>query len=105
MNKEKTICLNMIVRNEAAVIGRCLASVLPVIDYWVICDTGSTDGTPAVIADALASVPGEIHHHVWVNFGVNRAVRLEPSQRSRICYETLCIVIGRHPNGDTRRNC
>ncbi|HVW98210.1 MAG TPA: glycosyltransferase [Mucilaginibacter sp.] len=72
MAKEKTICLNMIVRNEAKVIARCLASVLPVIDYWVICDTGSADETPAVIAEALASVPGELHHHEWVNFGANR---------------------------------
>lgn len=81
MKEEKTICLNMIVRNEAAVIGRCLASVLPVIDYWVICDTGSTDGTPAVIAAALASVPGELHHHEWVNFGVNRTMAMKIAEK------------------------
>ena len=36
------ICLNMIVKNEAPVIERCLASVRPWVDYWVIVDTGST---------------------------------------------------------------
>ena len=41
----KTICLNMIVKNEQPVIRRCLASVKEMIDYWVIVDTGSTDGT------------------------------------------------------------
>ena len=41
----QTICLNMIVRNEAPVIRRCLDSVMPIIDSWVIVDTGSTDGT------------------------------------------------------------
>ena len=33
------ICLNMIVKNESKVIERCLASVKPLIDYWVIFDT------------------------------------------------------------------
>ncbi|MGW8788902.1 glycosyltransferase, partial [Heyndrickxia sporothermodurans] len=41
----KTICLSMIVKNEASVIRRCLDSVRPLIDTWVIIDTGSTDGT------------------------------------------------------------
>ena len=39
------ICLNMIVKNEAPVIERCLASVRPWIDHWVVVDTGSTVGT------------------------------------------------------------
>ncbi|MES2113151.1 MAG: glycosyltransferase [Bacteroidota bacterium] len=81
MTEQKTICLNMIVRNEAAVIGRCLASVLPVIDYWVICDTGSTDDTPNVITEALASIPGELHHHTWVNFGVNRTMAMKIAEK------------------------
>jgi tetratricopeptide (TPR) repeat protein len=67
-----TICLAMIVRNEARVIERCLRSVLPLIDYWVICDTGSTDGTPELITKLLAGVPGELHHRPWRDFGSNR---------------------------------
>ena len=39
------ICLNMIVKNEAHVIRRCLDSVRPHITHWVIVDTGSTDRT------------------------------------------------------------
>lgn len=70
----------MIVRNEAHVIERCLTSVLTVIDYWVICDTGSTDGTPETITAALASIPGEMHHHRWVNFGVNRTQAIKIAQ-------------------------
>lgn len=46
MNKNKTtICLNMIVKNEIHVLKRCFDSLLEHIDYWVISDTGSTDGT------------------------------------------------------------
>lgn len=63
----------MIVRNESAVIGRCLDSVRPFIDRWVICDTGSTDGTPELIAHGLDGIPGSLHHREWVDFGHNRS--------------------------------
>ena len=42
---EKTLCLCMIVKNEAKIITKCLDSISNYIDYWVISDTGSTDGT------------------------------------------------------------
>jgi hypothetical protein len=71
--RTQTIGLCMIVRNESAVIERCIASVRHLIDHWVICDTGSTDGTPEVIAAALDGIPGEIHHREWHDFGHNRS--------------------------------
>lgn len=40
-----SLCLNMIVKNEADRIERCLASVLPHVKSAVILDTGSTDRT------------------------------------------------------------
>ena len=43
------ICLNMIVKNEEKIICRLLKSVLPLIDTYCICDTGSTDNTIEVI--------------------------------------------------------
>jgi glycosyltransferase involved in cell wall biosynthesis len=67
-----TLCLCMIVKNEAKVIRRALESVLPHIDHWVICDTGSTDGTPGIIRSMLKDIPGELHHTAWKNFGYNR---------------------------------
>jgi glycosyltransferase involved in cell wall biosynthesis len=67
-----TICLAMIVRNEAPVIRRCLASVLPVLDHWVVVDTGSTDGTQDVVRECLRTVPGELIERPWVDFGHNR---------------------------------
>jgi glycosyltransferase involved in cell wall biosynthesis len=67
-----TICLNMIVKDESAAIIRCLESVKPFIDYWVIVDTGSTDGTQALIQKSMKDIPGELHERPWVNFGHNR---------------------------------
>jgi glycosyltransferase involved in cell wall biosynthesis len=69
---KKTICLNMIVKNEKQVIARCLKSVLPIIDNWVIVDTGSTDGTQEIIKDVLRQLPGKLYERPWVNFGYNR---------------------------------
>ncbi len=71
-----TICLNMIVKNEAHVMARCLTDVKHLIDYWVIVDTGSTDGTQEVIKELLQSIPGELHERPWVNFGHNRTEAL-----------------------------
>ncbi|MBI5345789.1 MAG: glycosyltransferase [Chlamydiae bacterium] len=68
----KTICLNMIVKDEGKVIKRCLESVKPIIDYWVIVDTGSTDGTQQIIKEFMKDIPGELHERPWVNFGHNR---------------------------------
>lgn len=73
----RRICLNMIVKNEAPVIARCLASVKPWVDHWVIVDTGSTDGTQAIIRDFMAGVPGSLHERPWVNFAHNRNEALE----------------------------
>lgn len=70
--KPPTLCLCMMVRNEAHVIARALASVRGVIDYWVICDTGSTDSTLVEVLSELAGVPGQLHRTEWVNFGHNR---------------------------------
>lgn len=71
---KKTVCLNMIVKNETRVIKRCLESALPIIDYWVIVDTGSSDGTQQMIKDYMKEkkVPGELHEMPWKNFGYNR---------------------------------
>ena len=39
----------MIVKDETHIIESCLKSMSQYIDYWVICDTGSTDGTQDMI--------------------------------------------------------
>jgi tetratricopeptide (TPR) repeat protein len=68
-----SICLCMIVKDEVASLRRCLDSCRELIDHWVICDTGSTDGTQDLIRRELAGIPGELYEHRWVDFGHNRS--------------------------------
>jgi glycosyltransferase involved in cell wall biosynthesis len=71
------IRLVMIVKDEAAVVARALQSAKAVIDSWLIVDTGSTDGTQAIIRECMKDIPGELHERPWVDFGHNRTEALE----------------------------
>ena len=66
---KNTICLNMIVKNETKNIKRLFKSLYDVIDYYVIHDTGSTDGTPELIKKIMNNydISGEIFHEKWKN--------------------------------------
>lgn len=72
-----TLC--MIVKNESHIIKECIQSLPKYIDYYVICDTGSTDNTKEIIKEYFDSVniPGEIHDHQWEDFGSNRTKALQ----------------------------
>jgi glycosyltransferase involved in cell wall biosynthesis len=72
------VALCMIVKNESHIIHECLESIYPHIDYWIISDTGSTDGTQDIIKKFFAEkgIPGELHQDDWKNFGHNRTLAL-----------------------------
>ncbi len=79
------ICLSMIVRNERAILERCLDAACPLLDAAVICDTGSSDDTPA-LAEAYfraRQIPARICHHRWQDFGANRTAAID---------EAACLV-------------
>ena len=77
----KKLCLNMIVKNESHVIEDTFRNLLSYmkLDYYVICDTGSTDNTPNIIEKFFKEkeIPGEIFHHEWKDFGTNRSLALQ----------------------------
>lgn len=81
LKRDATICLNMIVKDESHIIAKTLQMLCDKIqfDYWVICDTGSTDNTPQIIMDFFHTrgIPGEIRHDKWENFAHNRTLALE----------------------------
>lgn len=73
------IGLAMIVRDEEAVIERCLDSVVHLIDTWTIVDTGSRDRTREIVTARLGHLPGELHERPWVDFSANRNELLDLS--------------------------
>ena len=79
--RRPTVCLNMIVKNEAKIIITTLTNLSKYIDfdYWVISDTGSTDNTQQLIRDYFLErgIPGELFSHEWRDFGYNRTQALE----------------------------
>ena len=85
-----TLCLNMIVKNESRIIKRLLETVSRIIDYYVICDTGSTDNTPELIEEFMneKGIKGEIIREPFKNFGYNRTFALKAA-RGKATYALL----------------
>ena len=77
---KKTICLNMIVKDESHIIEESLEKLCEKInfDYWVICDTGSSDNTPEIIKKFFEkkNIKGELYIDTWKDFGHNRSLAL-----------------------------
>lgn len=89
-----TICLNMIVKNESAIIERCLASTLGVIDCYVICDTGSSDDTVNIITSFFErhGIPGEIVHTTFRDFSQARNEALVAAQNSALEFDFILLT-------------
>jgi glycosyltransferase involved in cell wall biosynthesis len=65
----------MIVKNEENIIERMLKSVIDIIDFFVICDTGSTDNTIKIIREFFSKyshIRGILAQNNFVNFQDNR---------------------------------
>jgi glycosyltransferase involved in cell wall biosynthesis len=84
---------NAIVKNEAAIIERCVASLLPHVDCAIIADTGSTDGTPDIVRDlfAKAGKPVEIATIPFVNFEASRNAALNVARHSPLAFDYLLL--------------
>lgn len=82
-----SICLNMIVKNESAIIRSTLENLTSYVKfaYWVICDTGSTDGTQEIIKTFFKEkkIPGQIFQDEWKDFGHNRSLALQRAYDSK----------------------
>lgn len=94
MLKSKTLCLNMIVRNERANLERCLTALADHIECWVIADTGSTDGTPDFIRSFFAArkKPGELHSIPFQTFEQARNAALDCAYGARLPYDYLLLA-------------
>jgi len=74
--------LNIIVKNEEKVIARMLETVAPLIDWYTIVDTGSTDRTKEICKEVMDKhgIPGEIIDHKWENFCAARNAALQAAK-------------------------
>lgn len=75
-NKNTKIVMISMFKNESKTIGRMLESCYKYIDYWILQDNGSTDGTPEVVNEFFKdkNIPGFVYKvdEGWVGFGWNR---------------------------------
>jgi glycosyltransferase involved in cell wall biosynthesis len=74
--KRQTISLCMIVKNEEAILGRCLSCIKDYVDEIVIVDTGSTDHTVKI----AKNFTDKVYHFKWCddfsaarNFSLSKA--------------------------------
>ena len=91
--QKNTVCLNMIVKDESAIIEKCLNSVAPYLDYYVICDTGSSDDTKEKIKKVMDShgVKGEIHDIEFRNFEYARNEALKRAKASSVDFDYILL--------------
>jgi len=82
-----SICLCMIMKNEEKIITKCLESVAPFIDYWVINDNGSTDNTVQVVKDFFKdrNIKGSLLTDPWVGFAHNRSLVFKEAEEKSGC--------------------
>lgn len=63
MERNKTVSLCMIVKNEERYLEKCLESVKELVDEMIIVDTGSTDKT----VEIARRMGAQIYHYEWEN--------------------------------------
>lgn len=72
------LVLILMVKNEARILERCLASVQA--DAYCICDTGSTDTTCDIARTFLETHRGCLTTTEWKNFGHNRTLSFQAAR-------------------------
>jgi len=77
-NNRPTLCFATMCKNEEHCIQNTLESVYKYIDYWIVCDTGSTDRTCEIVKTFFEEkgIPGELHVDEWVGFDVNKTLMM-----------------------------
>jgi tetratricopeptide (TPR) repeat protein len=66
--------LILMIKNESRILRRCLKAIEEFVDYFCICDTGSTDNTCEIANTFLETHEGCLTHEPFINFGYNRTI-------------------------------
>lgn len=79
LEKTPTICFITMCKNEEHCIKLTLESVYKYIDYWIVCDTGSTDNTCDIVKNFFneKNIPGELFVDEWKGFDKNKSLMFE----------------------------
>ena len=74
-----SMCFATMCKNEEHCIQNTLESVYKHIDYWVVCDTGSTDRTCEIVKNFFEEkgIPGELHVDEWVGYDHNKTLMMK----------------------------
>lgn len=76
IKKKPTICFATMCKNEEHCIRETLESIYKYIDYWVVCDTGSTDKTCEIVTEFFKekNIPGDLYVDEWKGFDHNKTI-------------------------------
>ena len=68
MNRKSKFVMVAMFKNEAPVLRNMLDSVVGYIDYYVIQDNGSTDGSPQIVEEWAKenNIPGVLYEVAWI---------------------------------------
>jgi glycosyltransferase involved in cell wall biosynthesis len=79
IKKPPTLCFITMCKNEEHCILKTLESVANFIDYWIVCDTGSTDKTCEIVTNFFKekNIPGELFVDEWQGFDKNKTLMFE----------------------------
>jgi glycosyltransferase involved in cell wall biosynthesis len=85
----------MIVKDEAAIIERCLAAAAPWIDAYAIHDTGSSDGTPDIVQSFFerSAIPGRVTHGHFDDFAQARNDSLAEARDTATTYDADYLLL------------
>lgn len=85
----------MIVKDEAAIIERCLAATAPWIDAYAIHDTGSSDGTPDIIRSFFEQigVPGNVTQGCFDDFAQARNASLVEARKIAATHDVDYLLL------------
>lgn len=74
-----TICFITMCKNEEHCIKATLESVYKYIDYWIVCDTESTDNTCNIVTEFFKekNIPGELFIDKWRGFDKHKSLMFE----------------------------
>ena len=78
-NNIPSLCFITMCKNEEHCIKNTLESVYKYIDYWIVCDTESTDNTCSIITEFFKekNIPGELFIDKWLGFDKHKTLMFE----------------------------